>query len=124
MKRDFTYIDDIVEGLIRVSNKIPQPDSSWSGKKPDPAGSSAPYRIYNIGADSPVNLMDFIKEIENALGKKAKLNLMPLQPGDVINTQADVSGLVEAVGGPPKTGVEKGVRKFVDWYMEYYKVKP
>lgn len=123
MERDFTYIDDIVEGLVRVSNKIPEPDSSWSGKDPDPAGSSAPYRIYNIGADSPVNLMDFIKEIENALGKKAKLNLMPLQPGDVIKTQADVSGLVEAVGGSPKTGVGKGVRKFVDWYMDYYKVK-
>lgn len=123
MERDFTYVDDIVEGVVRVSTRAPEPDSEWSGRNPDPAGSSAPYRIYNIGADSPVNLMDFIKEIENAVGRKAKLNLMPLQPGDVVKTQADVSGLIEAIGGSPQTGVGEGIKKFVEWYVDFYQVK-
>ena len=122
MQRDFTFIDDIVEGVVRVLPKIPEPDPGWSGKNPDPARSSAPYRLCNIGADSPVNLMDFIREIEECLGIKANLNLLPLQPGDVLKTQADISSLVEVVGCLPKTGLKSGIRKFVDWYVDFYKV--
>jgi len=123
MERDFTFIDDIVEGVVRVTQKIPESDKGWSGSKPDPSSSSAPYRIYNIGADSPVNLMEFIREIERCLKITANLNLMPMQPGDVLKTQADVSSLEELVGDLPKTGVKEGIRKFVDWYIDFYKIK-
>ncbi|MGV7221780.1 MAG: NAD-dependent epimerase [Nitrospinales bacterium] len=123
MERDFTFIDDIVEGVVRVAQKLPEPDKSWSGNTPDPASSSAPYRLYNIGADSPVNLMEFIREIEGCLGITANLNLMPMQPGDVLKTQADVSSLEELVGELPKTAIKDGIRKFVDWYVDFYKVK-
>jgi UDP-glucuronate 4-epimerase len=123
MERDFTFIDDIVEGVVRASQKIPESDKGWSGETPDPASSSAPYRLYNIGADSPVNLMEFIREIEGCLGITANLNLMPMQPGDVLKTQADVSSLEELVGQLPKTGIKQGIRKFVDWYVDFYKIE-
>jgi UDP-glucuronate 4-epimerase len=123
MERDFTFIDDIVEGVVRATQKIPESDMGWTGETPDPASSSAPYSLYNLGADSPVNLMEFIREIEGCLGIKAKLNLMPMQPGDVLRTQADVSSLEKQVGVLPKTGIKEGIRKFVDWYVDFYKVK-
>jgi UDP-glucuronate 4-epimerase len=122
MRRDFTYIDDIVEGLVRVMNKIPQPDPSWSGAEPDPGTSSAPYRIYNIGNNCPVELLTFIKTLENKLQKKAQLDLQPLQPGDVLTTYADVDDLVRDVGFKPQTSIQEGISRFVDWYREYYRV--
>jgi len=120
MQRDFTYIDDIVEGVVRVMEHLPEPDPGWSGDAPDPGTSPAPYRLYNIGNNSPVELMDFIAAIEIALGRKAEKRMLPMQPGDVPATYADVAGLAEAVGFKPSTPIETGVRRFVDWYREYY----
>jgi len=122
MKRDFTYIDDIVTGVVKVLDKPPTGDSTWSGKAPDPARSRAPYRIYNIGNNSPVGLMAFIEAIEKALGKKAKKNFLAMQPGDVPATWADVNDLVEDFGYKPAIPVEEGVRRFVKWFREFYKV--
>ena len=122
MKRDFTYIDDIVEGLVRVMNETPQPNPSWSGAEPDPGTSSAPYSIYNIGNNCPVELLTFIKTLENKLQKKAHLDLQPLQPGDVLTTYADVDDLVRDVGFKPQTSIEEGISRFVDWYREYYRL--
>jgi UDP-glucuronate 4-epimerase len=122
MKRDFTYIDDIVEGVVRVMKKNPEPNSKWSGKEPDPATSPAPYTIYNIGNNSPVELMDFIRSIEEKLGKQAEKNFMPLQPGDVPATWADVQPLIEELGYTPKTNIKEGVSSFIDWYRWYYNV--
>lgn len=119
MRRDFTYIDDIVEGVMRVSEQVPQGNESWSSEKPDPASSKAPYRIFNIGNNEPVELLALIETLEKALGVKAEKNLLPLQPGDVPATFADVSHLVESVDYKPMTPVETGVQKFVDWYREY-----
>lgn len=124
MVRDFTYIDDIVEGVVRVVMKIAQSNSNWDGTRPDPASSKAPYRIYNIGSNSPVKLMDFIQEIEKNLGKKGKLNLMPFQLGDFHKSHADVSSLIEDIGYKPKFNVQVGVKNFVDWYTSYYSSKP
>ena len=121
MKRDFTYIDDIVEGVARVIDLIPEPDPDWHGDKPDPATSYAPYKIYNIGNNNPVELLHFINVIEDALGKKAKKNMMPIQPGDVPATYADIDELMQTVGFKPKTSVEVGIARFVEWYLEYYK---
>jgi UDP-glucuronate 4-epimerase len=121
MKRDFTYIDDIVTGVVKVLDKPPAGDPQWSGTRPDPAGSRAPYRLYNIGNNSPVELMVFIEAIEKALGKKAKKNFLAMQPGDVPATWADVSDLVEHFGYKPAMSVEEGVKRFVEWYVEYYK---
>jgi len=121
MKRDFTYIDDIVTGVVKVLDKPPAGDSKWSGKDPDPSRSQAPYRIYNIGNNSPVELMAFIEAIENALGKKAKKNFLAMQPGDVPATWADVKDLMDDFGYKPAMSVEQGVRRFVEWYVEYYK---
>ena len=121
MLRDFTYIDDIVESITRLIPKIPQPDKNFSGMEPNPSTSPAPYRIYNIGNNSPVRLMDFIHEIENVLGKKALINYMPLQPGDVPETYADVSSLFETIDFKPETKVKDGIRSFVTWYLDYYK---
>jgi UDP-glucuronate 4-epimerase len=121
-KRDFTYVDDIVEGVYRVTFNTAQPNPEWTGDKPDPATSKAPYRIYNIGNSSPVELMHYIRTLEDKLGKKAELNLLPLQPGDVPSTEADVADLVRDVGFKPATTVEAGISRFVDWYRAYYKV--
>jgi len=118
--RDFTYIDDIVEGVVRTADKVATPDEGWSGNNPDPATSSAPYRIYNIGNNTPVELMHFIGCLEKALGREAKKNLLPLQPGDVPRTCADVDALVEDVGFKPATPIEVGIARFVEWYRSYY----
>ncbi len=123
MVRDFTYIDDIVEGLSRIIMKAPEPDPEWSGEAPNPASSSAPYRIYNIGSNAPVQLMDYIHEIENNLGMEAKLNLMPMQDGDVPKSHADVENLIKDFGYSPKWNIKDGVKNFIDWYVDYYKVK-
>ncbi len=122
MQRDFTYIDDIVEGVVRVIESIPDPDPLWSGNDPDAATSYAPYRIYNIGNNNPVELMKFIEAIEQCLGKKAEMNLLPIQAGDVPATYADVDDLIREVGFKPETPIEEGIRKFVEWYTWYYKV--
>jgi UDP-glucuronate 4-epimerase len=120
--RDFTYIDDIVEGIVRISERAPQPDATWDGSHPDPATSSAPYRVYNIGNHKPVELMDFIAAIEKATGRTAEKNFLPMQPGDVLATYADVDGLMQDAGFAPDTPIEEGVQKFVDWYRDYYGV--
>jgi len=122
MQRDFTYIDDIVEGVVRVIERIPGPEPLWSGNDPDAATSYAPYRIYNIGNNNPVELMKFIETIEQCLGKKAEKNMLPIQAGDVPATYADVDDLIREVGFKPETPIEEGIRKFVEWYTWYYKV--
>jgi UDP-glucuronate 4-epimerase len=121
MQRDFTYVDDIIEGVVRVIDKPAAPNSDWSGDKPDPATSKAPYKIYNIGNNSPVALREMISILETALGKKAKLNLLPMQPGDVPATCADVDDLQRDVGFKPSTPLATGIGKFVEWYREYFK---
>ena len=121
MQRDFTYIDDIVEGIVRVANRIPAGNPKWSGKNPDPGCSKAPYRLYNIGNHSPVKLLDFIEAIENKLGKKAKRNYLPMQPGDVPATFADVADLIEDIKYTPATSIQQGIDKFISWYKEFYK---
>lgn len=120
MKRDFTYIDDIVEGVVRLIDKIPAPDPNWKGDNPDTSSSYAPYRLYNIGNNNPVELNRFIEVLENYLGKKAKKNLLPIQLGDVPATYADVDDLIKDVGFKPSTSIEEGIKKFVDWYQGYY----
>lgn len=120
MKRDFTYIDDIIEGVIRVIEKPAEPNPKWDVLNPTPASSRAPYRIYNIGNNNAVNLMDFVEAIEAALGKTAKKELLPLQPGDVVETFADVSDLVNDFGYQPLTNISEGVAAFIDWYKSYY----
>jgi UDP-glucuronate 4-epimerase len=120
MKRDFTYIDDIVEGVVRVVERIPAANPEWSGERPDPATSYAPYKIYNIGNNNPVDLLYFIKVIEDALGKEAMKNWLPMQPGDVPATYADVDDLMQTVGFKPKTPIESGIKKFIEWYLGYY----
>jgi UDP-glucuronate 4-epimerase len=122
MKRDFTYVDDIVEGIVRLVPTVPSPDSSWSGFAPDPASSFAPYRIYNIGNNQPIELLRFIEILEEKLGVKAIKNLLPLQIGDVPDTYADVEALTEAVGFKPATTIEDGIEKFVAWYKSYYHI--
>lgn len=121
-RRDFTYVDDIVEGVIRVLDRPPVADPDWSAVKPDPGSSFAPWRVYNIGNNSPVQLMDFIAAIEGALGRKAVVEMLPLQPGDVPDTYADVSDLVAELDYKPGTPVDRGVAEFVDWYRAYFKV--
>ena len=119
-RRDFTYIDDIVEGVVRVLDKPPKPDTAWSGQHPDASSSSAPYRLYNIGNGQPVELLRFIEVIENVLGRSARRNLLPMQPGDVAATFADVEPLVRDFGYRPQTTIETGIARFVDWYRDYY----
>lgn len=121
-RRDFTYIDDIVEGVIRVLDRIPEGNSEWSGDQPDPATACAPYRLYNIGNQRPVELTEYIGVLEQCLGKKAEMNLLPLQPGDVPDTYADVGDLVADTGYRPATPVAEGVARFVAWYREFYGV--
>jgi len=120
MERDFTYIDDIVEGIVRLIPKAPNPNDEWDGDDPDPATSFAPYRIFNIGNSSPIKLMDFIGEIEKQLGKEAEKNMMPMQPGDVPKTWADVEDLFEYIDFKPQVGIDEGVKNFIDWYKDYY----
>ena len=121
MKRDFTYIDDIVEGVVRVMKNVPDPNPEWSGDAPDPGTSYTKYKIYNIGNNQPVELIDFIGAIESALGKTAKKNFMDIQPGDVPATYADVDDLIRDVGFKPNTSIEEGIGRFVEWYKAYYK---
>jgi UDP-glucuronate 4-epimerase len=122
MRRDFTYIDDIVEGVIRVSDRIPEGNANWSGDQPDPGTSRAPYKIYNIGNNQPVELQHFIASIEKSLGVTAKKELLPMQPGDVPATYADVDDLMRDVDFRPATAIEDGIQRFVDWYRQYHKV--
>jgi UDP-glucuronate 4-epimerase len=119
-KRDFTYIDDIVEGVLRTLDRIPDGNPAWQGERPDPASSPAPYRLYNIGSNRPIDLLRYIEVLENTLGRKAELRMLPLQPGDVPDTFADVDSLIEDVGYRPDTPIETGVQRFVDWYLSYY----
>lgn len=121
-RRDFTYIDDIVEGVIRVLDQPPVKNSAWNSKKPDPSSSSAPWRVYNIGQQQPIELLDYIAALESHLGRKAQLNLLPLQPGDVPDTFADVEDLVTAAGYRPTTSVNEGTSRFISWYRAYYRV--
>ncbi|MBC8008045.1 MAG: GDP-mannose 4,6-dehydratase, partial [Prolixibacteraceae bacterium] len=119
MVRDFTYVDDIVEGIVKVLDQPAEPNPAWNGKAPDPATSSAPYRIYNIGNSQPVNLMRYIEVLEKCLGRKAIVDFQPMQPGDVPETYADTTELEKAVGYKPDTPIEIGVKRFVEWYLEY-----
>jgi UDP-glucuronate 4-epimerase len=120
MIRDFTYVDDIVEGVVRVSDMPARPNPNFNGDEPDPATSSAPYRVYNIGNDMPVLLLDCIAMLEECLGKKARMDFLPMQPGDVTSTRADVSELERAVDFRPRTPLREGISRFVQWYREYY----
>ena len=121
LQRDFTYIDDIVEGVVRVMEKIPEPNPDWDGDKPDPSSSPAPYRLFNIGNNNPTPLMEFIGAIEKALGKEAGKEFLPMQPGDVRATYADVDDLSATTGFKPDTPLETGIRNFIEWYRNYYK---
>jgi UDP-glucuronate 4-epimerase len=119
--RDFTFIDDIVQGVVRATDRVAAPNPTWSGDQPDPGTSSAPYRLYNIGNHSPVQLMDYIACIEKAVGKTATKNMLPMQPGDVPATFADIEDLKADIGFEPKTPIEEGVKRFVAWYRDYYR---
>jgi UDP-glucuronate 4-epimerase len=123
MKRDFTYIDDVVDGIMRVVGKIPQPNPEWDMKTLDPGSSCAPYKLYNIGNNKPVELTKFIEVLETILDKKAVKNLLPMQKGEVPITYADINDFFMDVGFKPVTSIEEGLTKFVDWYIDYYKVK-
>jgi len=123
MKRDFTYIDDIIEGVVRVLNNPPQPNPNWDKTNPDPGTSSAPYKVYNIGNNNPVELMKFIETLEEKLGKKAEKKFLPMQDGDVPETYADIDDLVKDFGFKPSTSLNDGIERFVEWYKEYYKSK-
>ena len=121
-RRDFTYIDDIVAGVIKCVDTIAVPNEAWDSAQPDPGTSKAPYRLYNIGNNSPIELMDFIAALEACLGRKAEKNMLPLQPGDVPDTYADVTALVEDLHYRPCTPIEVGIEKFVSWYKSFYKI--
>ncbi|KAB7673964.1 MULTISPECIES: NAD-dependent epimerase [Plesiomonas] len=120
MQRDFTFIDDIVESIVRLQDVIPQPNPEWTVETGSPATSSAPYKVYNIGNNEPVMLMEYIEALESALGMEAQKNMLPIQPGDVLNTSSDTSELYKTIGFKPKTTVRDGVQQFVDWYREFY----
>jgi nucleoside-diphosphate-sugar epimerase len=122
MQRDFTYIDDIIEGVVRIAARAPRPNPQWNRANPDPGTSYAPYRIYNIGNNQPVQLLDFIAALEEHLGIKAKMELLPMQPGDVPATYADIEDLAKDFGFHPRTTIQDGIREFVSWYREYYQV--
>jgi UDP-glucuronate 4-epimerase len=119
-RRDFTYIDDIVEGVIRVLDRTPEPNPQWSGDHPDSASSTAPYRLYNIGSNHPIELMRYIEALEENLGKKAEVNMLPLQDGDMVATYADVDDLIRDTGYKPDTPLEVGVKNFADWFLDFY----
>ncbi len=120
MKRDFTYVDDIVDGVIATIDHVATPNPAWESGAPDPSSSKAPYRLYNIGDDQPVELLRMIEVLEGALGKKAEKRFLPMQAGDVLATWANVDTLTEAVGYRPRTTIEEGIPKFVEWYREYF----
>jgi len=120
-RRDFTYIDDVVEGVIRALDQPATPNPDWTGEAPDAASSSAPWRVYNIGSNNPINLLDCISELEKTLGKTAIKNLLPMQPGDVPDTYADVADLIHDLGYQPSTSIELGIKKFTQWYLDFYK---
>lgn len=120
MTRDFTYIDDIAEAIVRLQDVIPQADENWTVENGSPATSSAPYRVYNIGNSQPTSLMTYIESLEKALGIEAKKNMLPMQPGDVLGTSADTQPLYDAINFRPQTSVEQGVQRFVDWYRDFY----
>lgn len=120
MMRDFTYVDDIVEAMSRLIKRPAQPNNEWDGAKPDPGSSYAPYKIYNIGNNSPVRLMAFVEAIENKLAKTAQKNFMELQPGDVPETYANVDDLYRDINFKPETSIQEGVNQFIDWYLDYY----
>ena len=120
MRRDFTFVDDIVEGLLRVLDRTATADAAWSPESPDPAGSDAPYRVYNIGNDQPVELMDLIRTLEECLGQEAQKNMLPMQPGDVPETHAEIDSLFRDTGFRPQTSIQDGVSRFVEWYRSYY----
>ncbi|MFO0775413.1 MAG: NAD-dependent epimerase [Nitrospiraceae bacterium] len=122
MQRDFTYVEDIVEGVVRALDRVAQPSADWTGETPDPGTSNAPYRLYNIGNNKPVELLRFIEVLEQTLGKKAEKRMLPLQAGDVPATYADVDDLMRDVGFKPSTPIESGIARFVEWYRDYYKV--
>ena len=124
MQRDFTYVDDIIEGVVRVMRRLPEPNSGWQGDDPDPGTSYAPYKIYNIGNNNPVELLDFIEAIENALQRKAQKIFLDLQAGDVVATYADVDDLTADVGFKPSTPIASGIQRFIEWYREYYADRP
>ena len=121
-RRDFTYIDDIVRGIVGVLDNVAEPDSSWESDAPNPASSRAPYRLYNIGNQQPIELIKYIEILEKCLGRTAQKNLLPLQPGDVLDTWADVDNLITDIGYRPETPIEEGIKQFVDWYIDYYKI--
>ena len=121
MKRDFTFVDDVVESVVRIMDVIPKPDSSWSSSSPDPSSSLAPFRLYNVGNSEPVELLEVISLLEEALGKKARRNLLPMQPGDVPATYADVQSLAQVTGFSPRTSMREGILRFVEWYKEFYR---
>lgn len=121
-RRDFTYIDDIVEGVVRVLDNIAKPNPDWNSDQPDPGTAQAPYRLYNIGNNQPVDLMHYIEVLQNCLGKKAEINYLPLQPGDVPDTYADVQDLIKDVDYKPNTSVEHGIEQFVKWYLDFHSV--
>jgi UDP-glucuronate 4-epimerase len=123
MHRDFTYIDDITEAIVRLQAVIPQANPEWTVEQGSPASSSAPYRVYNIGNSTPVKLMEYISALERALGIAARKNMLPMQPGDVMDTSADTAELYRVIGFKPATSVDEGVKRFVDWYREFYKVQ-
>jgi UDP-glucuronate 4-epimerase len=122
-RRDFTYIDDIVAGVIHTLDNDATPNPDWDAGDPDPGTSMAPYRIYNIGNQQPIELMQYIEVLENYLGRKAEKNLLPMQPGDVPDTFADVEALVTDIGYRPETTIKEGIRNFVDWYLMYYDIR-
>jgi UDP-glucuronate 4-epimerase len=122
MQRDFTYVDDIVEGIMRVIDKPAKPNPDWDRKNPDPATSSAPYRLYNIGNSSPVKLTNFIEALENAIGKKAIKNMLPMQLGDVVSTDADMGDLEHDFSYHPKTDIQTGINAFITWFREFYQI--
>ena len=120
--RDFTYVDDIVEGIVRAVDRVAEPDPEWNADIPDPASSSAPYRLYNIGSNNPINLSRYIEVLEETLGVSAEKNLLPMQPGDVADTFANVDDLMRDVGYKPDTPIEVGIAEFVKWYKAYYEI--
>ena len=121
-RRDFTYIDDIVQGVVKTLNIIPTENPDWSGLEPDPSSSNAPYKIYNIGNSKPVELLYYIECLEKSLGKSTHKEMLPIQPGDVEHTYADVTSLMKDTGYKPNTSIELGVEKFIEWYKDYYSV--